>query len=798
MTHLDYAVLILYFTLMAGIGLWSMLKIKKQEDFFLGGRGFGKILQSFAAFGAGTGSYDPVAVGRTTFTGGLAGIWSVMLWLFVTPFYWITGVWYRRMRYLTLGDWFVERYQSKAMGLAYAVFGLVFYMVYLSIGFSAIGKVYVPLLGHSTVDVFWQADPLEIKFVVVPIIAVVVLVYGILGGLRAAYWTDLIQGVLIIILSVLLIPAGLDLLVEKAADPQLTSTLDGFQVMHQQVPADYFNIVSSGGQFPWHYIAAITLLNLVGVVVMPHFIATGGGSAKSEMSARVGLVTGNFMKRFCTIGWALTALIVLALMADNVKIGEDPDLVWGVATREILGPFNLGLVGLMLACLLAALMSSADCYMLIVSALIVRNGYSAYVNPKASEKTCLRLGRLVGAVVIICGAVCSLYFYDVFKQLKIAWELPILFAAPFLVGMFWRRATKWAAWATVLFTLLLFFVVPAVLPRLAPDLADNPRYAPANDMISTVTSRELAPADVDRREAAIEIWRKQVADENLDLRKAKIGHWHPVVSRWLGEQGAALPLLGDERQKKDWLAKYMPQPEELQLGKKTPKRSFTGGKSVYWRGQIMPLDGDADDGDADVLLFDKDGKVIALAVRDEDGQLLGIRPVDENREQTVLEEEIEISPDDGRQVIRQQFRADCRLRGSGLFRVDFSIYDQLGIDLTRASNATLETLRLPTRIVLPFIVMILLSLITPRQEKAALDRYYVKMKTPVDPDPEADRRELELSLENPSRFDSRRLLKFGGLEMQRPTAIDVLGFVVSFVICFALIWLTVWLANFGG
>ena len=42
-----------------------------------------------------------------------------------------------------------------------------------------------------------------------------------------------------------------------------------------------------------------------------------------------------------------------------------------------------------------------------------------------------------------------------------------------------------------------------------------------------------------------------------------------------------------------------------------------------------------------------------------------------------------------------------------------------------------------------------------------LDRYYVKMKTPVDPDPEADQRELELSLENPSRFDSRRLFKFG-------------------------------------
>ena len=63
MTALDYVVLALYFAAMTLIGVLSMLKVKKQEDFFLGSRTFGKVLQTFAAFGAGTGSYDPVAVG---------------------------------------------------------------------------------------------------------------------------------------------------------------------------------------------------------------------------------------------------------------------------------------------------------------------------------------------------------------------------------------------------------------------------------------------------------------------------------------------------------------------------------------------------------------------------------------------------------------------------------------------------------------------------------------------------------------------------------------------------------------
>ena len=106
MSFLDYLVLLGYFALMIWIGRVAMRRVKAQEDYFMGGRQFGKWLQAFAAFGAGTGSSDPVNTARTSFTSGMSGIWSTMSWLFVTPFYWITGVWYRRMRHMTLGDWF--------------------------------------------------------------------------------------------------------------------------------------------------------------------------------------------------------------------------------------------------------------------------------------------------------------------------------------------------------------------------------------------------------------------------------------------------------------------------------------------------------------------------------------------------------------------------------------------------------------------------------------------------------------------------------------------------------------------
>ena len=212
LTTLDYIVLAAYFVLMALIGLWSMFFVKKQEDYFLGSRSFGKLFQMFAAFGAGTNASDPIVTAKTTFTNGLSGVWSGLLWLFVTPFYWICGVWYRRMRCLTLGDWFEERYQSKAIAFAYMIFGAVFYMVYLGVGMTAIGKMGAPLIGADSLVIFGRSVPFD-QFIII-LTAICVLFYGVLGGLRAAYWTDLIQGIFIVILSIVLIPIGLNALID--------------------------------------------------------------------------------------------------------------------------------------------------------------------------------------------------------------------------------------------------------------------------------------------------------------------------------------------------------------------------------------------------------------------------------------------------------------------------------------------------------------------------------------------------------------------------------------------------------
>ena len=638
MNFADYLVLFIYFSGMAVIGIWAMRQVKAQEDYFMGGRKFGKLFQTFAAFGAGTGSADPVNTARGTFANGMSGMWGVMYWLFVTPIYWISAVWYRRMRCLTLGDWFTERYESKPMGVAYAIFGCFYYIVYGAMLFTAIGKVGVPLLGEELMGA-------KTEYVLVPLVAVIVMMYGVLGGITAAYWTDLIQGICIILLSILLIPFGLNEVVKRFGAPG-DSWTDGFRVMHEQLPASTFEIVggSAASEFPLYAIIAIVIMNMIGIVLTPHFIVTGGGSAKSEHDARVGLVTGNFIKRFCTIGWVITALIVLTLYGDNAALIGDADMAWGVATRELLGPLGIGLVGLMLACLLAALMSSVDCYMLVCSALVVRNIYVPYGNPNATEQECLRLGRITGAIVVLGAVVVSVTMLDMFKQLELTWIVPMTFAALFWLGMYWRRATTKAGWITIVFCLLSFFVLPRAIPAVAPELRANEAFLAVNS-----------------------------------------------------PEGAA------------------------------------GGQSIYWTGGVK-----------------------------------------ENEEE-------------GGDKI-----------GQGSFRFDMVIYDKLlGLNLTQYRKAALKTLEFPFKIIAPFLVMIIASLLTQPNSKKALDRLYVKMKTPVDPDPEGDAREIDVSYARPDRFNDRKLFPGSNWEFERPTKMDFWGFVGCFVICFAIIGMVLWVARIG-
>ncbi|MCK4965893.1 sodium:solute symporter family protein, partial [bacterium] len=295
----DIIVMIAYFAVMIGIGIYAARKTKDQEGFFMGGRSFGKLLQTFAAFGAGTSADSPIGTVRNIVIMGLSGIWTVLNWLFCTPFYWFMGKWYRRMRIITTGDFYDERYDSKGLAGTYAIFALVFFMGYISIGFSAASKTIVAIAPKSIEKLTieekseladfnlikeleerdyslltevekQELDDLRVENprglfpfmnvnLLIFIMGMVTLVYSVMGGLTAAYLTDLIQGVMIIFLSLILIPFAMIGISNKFGGE---SFLDSFSIMHAKVPEEFFDIFGSAhaSDFTWYYVFAIVLM----------------------------------------------------------------------------------------------------------------------------------------------------------------------------------------------------------------------------------------------------------------------------------------------------------------------------------------------------------------------------------------------------------------------------------------------------------------------------------------------------------------------------------------------------------
>ncbi len=726
LTAADLVVIALYVVVMIGIGYWSMKRIKSQEDFFMGGRGFGKVLQIFAMFGSGTSTDSPIGTARNTFVGGLSGIWTVLNYLFCTPFYWFIGLWYRRYRMITMGDFFEERYQSRSMAGMYAIFGLFFFIVWLSVGFSAASKTIQALTPKPAQELtageqqeFKQFERLQqlsgtdyvllsapekqelnnlrelgprgnFSYVngtlVIVFIGLIVLFYSWAGGLTAAYLTDFIQGILIILLSFILIPFGLYQLSARFGG---SGMMDGFSIMHSKIPEEFFDILGSpsASDFTWYYLLAVTLINLVGIVVQPHMIVVGGGSARDELGARTGILVGNFIKRFLTILWTLTGLIALALYAREIS---DPDLVWGHATLDLLRPVGLGLVGLMIVALMAALMSSASCYILVASSLLVRNLYR-WVVPGRGEKHYVLAARIFSAVAIMGGVFFSIYYNDVFDQLKVAWELPVIFAATVWVAMFWRRASTAAAWITVGTSALLFFIVPILLPTVNPGLRTSEKFLATTETRAVVRGYEAKEFDVWKREEEITAWKK-------------------LAARGMVTAAAPAPLaVGDE----------------MEITTKPP------AKSIYWTKGVA-VDGD------------------------------GTR------------------------------------YGRGFFNIEMALLDKLGLNLTALPNPMIETLRLPFKIILPILLMVLLSLFTPPVDKRVLDKFYVRMKTPVRPDPEQDRQEVELSYRNPDRFESTKLFPGTNFEFTRWDKVDTVGFSLGVLGTIVVIALTLLVARIGA
>src|SRR5512135_3057110 len=489
---LDFAIVVVFVLTLLWLGRRAGRKTKSAEDFYVAGRRLGRFYQFFLNLGTSTNADQAIVVSREVYRQGIGGMWIQYLVLFLTPFYWFTTCFFRRVRLVTIGDLFTERFKSRFLGAAFAVFTLFMAFLGNGVGYMVAAKTMMALTPkpaakytaaeRQSVDLFAeyralqaQADqrPLdppeaarlaelgerqkkgELKaFIsytdsvsIYLIYTAIVAVYTMMGGFLAAAITDVIQGFLLTTFSLLLIPIGLH-------------RVGGFAGLHAAVPDFMFKLFGSAAtsEYAWYTILAMVLANLVSIIA----VATGmqtAGSAKNETAARVGMIGGMFFKRFIMIFWALTGLLAIALYAGKL---HDPDLIWGHMTMDLLFP---GAIGLMMAGILAAKMSSLAGSSVSYSALFIRNLYQPFVKPK-SDRHLINVGRVAIGVTLLGGVGAALFVGNLLDLFKYFISLPAIFGAAIWLGFLWRRVTRTA----VIVQVFVCFAIYALVPNLFQSL----------------------------------------------------------------------------------------------------------------------------------------------------------------------------------------------------------------------------------------------------------------------------------------------------------------------------------------
>jgi len=484
---LDVAIWIVLAVYLAGMllmGWWSKRGIANQEGYLLGNRQFGVTMMVMHAFGAGTNPGDVAGVMSRTVSSGASGIWVSWMWMFGTPFYWLIAPIVRRMRCLTLADFFQERF-GKAASALYIVVASAGMIVCLASVLLATARTAQGLMGKATTQATvagqtasngWQpqtelgdgssaatipkasgleaATPLLTQresdvwfFGILFVTTAVFLVYSYWGGIVAAIRTDMIQGLMIIALSVIAIPAALNL-----------TEVGGLAGMRATLAAqtERGNLLSlfDPGQFNLVAVILLCINAPLSALAFPHLIPVCG-AGRTEWEGRVGFAYGNMLKRICTIGWCLLGLAWLTYLIQT-GAAIHPDAAFGDSIRMLLSPL---LQGVMLACVLATAMSSGDAFQITIAGLFSENIYRTYIQPKADGRRMVHVTRVAGIVVVLIALGVAILMRDsVVKSILDYFNILSLVGISTGMGILWRRMNTTGMFCSTVSAVVVFVV----------------------------------------------------------------------------------------------------------------------------------------------------------------------------------------------------------------------------------------------------------------------------------------------------------------------------------------------------
>ena len=434
---LDWVIIAAYFALVFGVAIWATRgELNAREtstDYFLAGRNVGWFVVGASLFAsnigsehlvglAGTGAASGVAVAQFEILASL--ILLVLGWLFV-PFYLKSGV-------FTMPEFLERRYSSGARWYLAIVSIIGYVLTKISVTIAAGGIVFESLMGID----FWTGA-------IVVVIATGV--YTIFGGLRAVLYTDLLQMFVLIGGSILVTVVGL-------------SRLGGWGAMAATVGPEFMDMwkPSSHPDFPWTGILFGAPILGVWYWCTDQFIVQRVLSARDQRQARLGTIFAGYLKILPLFIFVVPGMVAYALSQRGQLTLAAPDQALPTLVGTLL---PVGLRGIVVAGLLAALMSSLSSVFNSTSTLITWDVYKRF-NVNASERRLVLVGQASTALLVGFGLLwiplmrlISGTLYQYLQSVQAYISPPI--AAVFLVGVLWKRVNARGAMAALLTGLVL-------------------------------------------------------------------------------------------------------------------------------------------------------------------------------------------------------------------------------------------------------------------------------------------------------------------------------------------------------
>ena len=396
-----YVMFGVYLLVMIAIGCIFATKIKSTAEYFLGGRGVGAWVTALSAQASDMSGWLLMGLPGAVYMAGLGESWvaiglavgTILNWIFIAP---RLRVYTEKTNAVTLSTFFENRFREKdgILRTLSAIVILGFFTIYAGSGLVACGKLFNVMFG------------LKYEYAVLIGMAVV-LIYTILGGYLAVCWTDLIQGALMFF-AIIIVPVAAYFYIRNNMEPGTLSNAFGEKSL-SLIPAGktgmvaLFAIISS----------AVWGLGYCG---QPHILTRFMSIKSAKLLPRSTIIATIW------VVISLAAAVVIGFLAKPIFPGLDKNASEEVFIKLIGFLCNPWIGGVLLAAILAAIMSTIDSQLLVSSSALTEDFYKKFLRKEASVKELVWISRGCVLLITVLATVLALAPNDtIFGIVKFAW-----------------------------------------------------------------------------------------------------------------------------------------------------------------------------------------------------------------------------------------------------------------------------------------------------------------------------------------------------------------------------------------